>query len=73
MPNKIIVTSSINLSKTQLDEISSILNKKLNFNFPVENRIDSSIKGGFTIEVNDWFLDSSIRHDMETIRRSLLE
>ena len=73
IPDKILITSVFKLSADQVDKIKKSINKILKVDLPVENKIDSKLMGGFTIKVNDWFLDSSIKHEIDLIKRSLLE
>lgn len=69
----IIVTSAISLSDNQLQNIKSLLIKKFKKDLPVTNKIDPDLIGGFTIKVNDWFLDSSIVYEIKYFKRLLLE
>ena len=71
--NEIIVTSAVKISPKQLKNLKFVMQKKLKVNFPIINKIDNNLLGGFTIRVNDWFLDSSISHQVELLKRSLLE
>lgn len=70
--DEIIVTSVIKLTPQQLKNIKVQTEKLLNVKLPVINKIDASLIGGFTIKVNDWLMDSSISHQMEILKRSLL-
>ncbi len=70
--DEIIVLSAVKLSPSQQARIKIILQKKFEVNLPIINIIDTRLIGGFTIRVNDWFLDSSVSHEIELLRRSLL-
>lgn len=71
--DEIIITSVVKLLDDQLQKIKLLLIKKLKKDLPVTNKIDSNLIGGFTIKVNDWFLDSSIVYEIEYFKRLLLE
>lgn len=70
--DEIIVTSAMPLTLPQLKKIKNTLQKHLKKKLPIVNKIDKNLVAGFTIRVNDWFLDSSIRQEMETLTRNLL-
>lgn len=70
--DEIIVTSAVPLNLPQLTKIKNTLEKYLKMKLPIVNKIDKNLIAGFTIRVNDWFLDTSIRQEMETLRRNLL-
>jgi len=70
--DEIIVTSVVPLTQLQKENIKKILSKYLNISFPLENKLDKKLIGGFTIRVNDWFLDASLSHQLEFIRKILL-
>lgn len=70
--DEIIVTSTVLLSPPQLKKIKNTLQKNLKVNLPVVNKIDKTLIAGFTIRVNDWYLDSSVRQALESVKRNLL-
>ncbi len=70
--NEIVVTSVVKLSSPQLAKIKSIFYKKMNLKMPAINKIDKSLLGGFTIRVNDWFLDASVGNQIKIFKRLLL-
>lgn len=70
--DEIIVTSVVGMSPAQMNKIKLCLDKMLNKKLPAVNKIDQNLIGGFTIRVNDWFFDSSISHQIELLRQSLL-
>lgn len=70
--NEIVVTSVVKLSLPQLSKIKSFFQKKMKLKLPAVNLIDKNLIGGFTIRVNDWFLDASIENQIKTFKRILL-
>ncbi len=69
---QIIISSAYPLNSKQLGLLKRIINKKLNLDFPIVNNIDKGLIGGFTVRINDWFMDSSVLHHLQFIKRSLL-
>ncbi len=72
MNNEIVVTSVVKLSFPQLTKIKSIFHKKMNLNMPTINKIDKNLIGGFTIRVNDWFMDASVQNQIKVFKRIML-
>lgn len=70
--NEIVVTSPVHLTPLQLKKIKTVVQKKMRVKFPIINKIDKKLIGGFTLRINDWFLDSSISHQIELSKRLLL-
>lgn len=70
--NEIVVTSVVKLTSPQLSEIKSFFQKKMKLKLPAINLIDKNLIGGFTVQVNDWFLDASIENQIKTFKRILL-
>lgn len=70
--DEIIVTSVVRLTSLQLNALKSILHKSLRVKFPIMNKIEEHLLGGFTVKVNDMFIDLSLRNEMDTLKRSLL-
>lgn len=68
----IIVTSSINLSDKQIENIKNILYKFLDVELPVVNEIDKKFLGGFTVKVGDWFMDASLLHQVKNLKKLML-
>lgn len=71
--DEIIVASAVKLTSEQLDKIKSNIQKIFNADYPIVNNVDNSIIGGFTIKVNDWYFDSSLKTELELQKRLLLE
>lgn len=70
--DKIIVTSSIKLTPQQIKNLQAVLKKILHVKLPIVNNIDKNLIGGFTVKINDWYLDASINHELLLLKRSLL-
>ncbi len=70
--DEIVVSSAYPLNSTQLELLKNLINNKLNVDLPIINYIDKGLIGGFTVRVNDWFMDSSVSHQLQYMKRSLL-
>lgn len=70
--DEIKVTSAVAMTSKQLKLLKSTLSRALGVNLPVKNKVEKSLVGGFTVRVADWFLDASITHELEMLKRSLL-
>ncbi len=69
---EIVISSAYPLNSKQLGLLKHLINNKLNVEMPIVNIIDKGLIGGFTVRVNDWFMDSSVLHHLQFIKRSLL-
>lgn len=70
--DEIIVTSAVKLTQQQIKNLQTTLKKILHVKLPVVNRIDKNLIGGFTVKINDWYLDASINRELLLLKRSLL-
>lgn len=70
--DELVVSSAYLLTSKQLKLLKNLINNKLNVDLPIVNNIDKGLIGGFTVRVNDWFIDSSVSHQLQFIKRSLL-
>lgn len=71
--NQIIVSSPIRLSEKQINQVKSVIYRKFGKKMPVQNKIERELLGGFTIRVNDWFLDASLNFQITNLKRLLLQ
>ena len=67
-----IVTSSVDLSDKQIENIKNILYKFLDVELPVVNEIDKKLLGGFTVRVGDWFMDASLLQQVKIFKKMML-
>jgi len=66
-----IITSAAPLSKDVQDQVLKALQKQHQQLRSAEWRVDPQLLGGFTIQVGDTWYDTSIAHDLFTIREQL--
>lgn len=67
------ITSSIELTESQRNEIKSKLESILGKSVIPKYSIDSSIIGGFKAKYNDTVIDASIKHQLENLKKKLFE
>jgi len=69
---KVIVTSAVALSGPQKEQITNLVNKLFHKKIPLENKLNGELLGGFTVKVGDWFLDASLKRDLNSLKKTLL-
>ena len=67
------ITSSVELTEQQKDQLQSSLEKHTQKDVTSIFAIDDSIIGGFVVKINDTVLDSSIKQQLNKLRKKLFE
>ena len=67
-----IITSPIRLTVEQINYLQIILKKIFNEVLPVQNIIDKNILAGFTVKVGEWYLDASLKTELNNLQQKLL-
>lgn len=67
------VYSTSKLSEEKMNEIESVISKKLNQKVELKNIIDSRLIGGIKVVVHDHVFDGSIKHKIENLKENLKE
>lgn len=70
---EIQVTTAIPFSENQVQELKSTFEQKLKKKVQFIFKIDSSVIGGFIARVNDTLYDASVRHQLEILKKQLLQ
>lgn len=65
------VTTAIPLTEEQVIKLQNELKDKFNKNVVLENKIDTSILGGVLLRIEDKVIDSSIKGQLEEIKKLL--
>lgn len=71
--DKILVTSVIDLSNTQLSILKQTICTIIGTNLPIVNKTSKNLLAGFTVSVGDWFLDASLIKQLENLKSGLLQ
>ena len=68
----VLVTSPVELSESQKEELKRKLAVYTGKNVKMNYRIDKSILGGFIVKIGDTVLDASVLHQLVLLRKKLL-
>jgi F-type H+-transporting ATPase subunit delta len=69
---KVVVESTFELGKSTLSGISQFLNQKLSKEIEIEQRVNQTLIGGFTLTIEDKFMDKSVKGELELFRKKLM-
>lgn len=69
--NLAVITSTVPLSKEQTDKLKQALKKIFAKDLTIENIIDRSILGGFSVKVGDWYVDATLLNDLKNLSKIL--
>ncbi|MDX9769363.1 MAG: ATP synthase F1 subunit delta [Tenuifilaceae bacterium] len=69
---KVMVESASELDSNTLKGISSFLGKKLSKEIEIEQRVNQNLIGGFTLTIEDKFMDKSVKGELELFRKKLM-
>ena len=67
-----IITSHIRLTVEQINYLQITPKKIFNEVLPVQNIIDKNILAGFTVKVGEWYLDASLKTELNNLQQILL-
>ncbi len=70
---KVIVTSALELSAAQLENIKTAAAKKYGKNVSIEASVDETLIGGVQITIGSRQLDGSIKGKLEQIRQKFVQ
>ena len=70
---KVIVTSTVDLTATQLDAVKKAVVKKYGPDVSIESKIDASILGGVQITIGSRQLDGSLKGKLDQIRKKFVQ
>jgi F-type H+-transporting ATPase subunit delta len=67
----VIVTSALKLDASELKGIKSYLDKNLTESYELVEQIDPSLVAGFTLQINDTFIDASVLGKINSVQNKL--
>lgn len=70
--DRIVVTSAVPLTRQELAKVSGVVSKFLKTPLPTSNVVDSSLIGGLSVRVGDFFLDASVARELDLMKRMLV-
>ncbi len=69
--HRVVVTSASALDSAETKTLKSYLDKKLGTAYSMEQIIDSTLLAGFTLQINDTFIDASILGKINSVSNKL--
>lgn len=70
--NHVVLTSAAPLDKTELRGIHAYLDKSLKGPYELVEQLDQSLVAGFTLQLNDTFIDASILGKINSVQNQLI-
>ena len=67
----VVVTSAVGLDATELKGITAYLDKSVGSSYELIQSVDSSLVAGFTLQVNDTFIDASVLGKINSVQNKL--
>lgn len=67
----VVVTSAIALSPKETKSLKLYLDKKIGKSYSLEGVIDPSLLAGFTLQINDTFIDASVLGKINLVSNKL--
>lgn len=71
--NIVVVTSAHKLDPRELETLKSYVKQQLTGPFVLRNDLDESLLAGFTLQINDTFLDASVLGKLNLLQNKLSE
>lgn len=68
---EIVVTSAVELNTEEKQRLESLIKKKFSLDYSLVNQVDKNLIGGFTVKVDDWFVDASFLYQLKRLRNLL--
>lgn len=69
--NRVVVTSALALDTGEIKKITSYLKSIVGTDYDLIKIVDSALVGGFTLQVNDTFIDASILGKINMVQNQL--
>lgn len=69
--NRVVVTSAVKLDAGELKRLNNFVNKQLAAPYILINEVDESLVAGFTLQINDTFLDASLLGKLNILQNKL--
>ncbi|PIR99212.1 hypothetical protein COT87_00555 [Candidatus Collierbacteria bacterium CG10_big_fil_rev_8_21_14_0_10_44_9] len=67
----VVVTSAVALDAPELKDIKSYLAKAVPESYELVQLVDSSLVAGFTLQINDTFIDASVLGKINSVQNKL--
>lgn len=70
--NHVVISSAVTLDPSELKGINEYLGKTLGSGYELIEVVDPSLVGGFTLQINDTFIDASILGKINAVSNKLI-
>jgi ATP synthase F1 delta subunit len=70
--NNVIVTSALKLEPAEVKGLTAYLDKSIGKEYELVQVVDPSLLAGFTLQVNDTFIDASVLGKINTVSNKLI-
>jgi F0F1-type ATP synthase delta subunit len=69
--NRVVITSAVALDTTEVKQITLYLKSSIGTDYELVKAIDPSLVAGFTLQVNDTFIDASVLGKINKVQNTL--
>ena len=69
--NRVVVTSAVALDTSELKQITSYLKSSIGGDYELIKHVDPNLVAGFTLQVNDTFIDASVLGKINLVQNTL--
>ena len=69
--NKVVVTSAVALDTAEFKQISAYLKSSVGTDYELVKLVDPGLVAGFTLQVNDTFIDASVLGKINLVQNTL--
>ena len=70
--SRVVVSSAVALDSSELKGINGYLSKTLGTDYELKEIVDPSLVAGFTLQINDLFIDASVLGKINTVSNKLI-
>lgn len=68
----VVVSSAVSLDSSELKGINSYLSTAIGTEYALKEVVDPSLVAGFTLQINDTFIDASVLGKINTVSNKLI-
>ncbi len=69
--NRVVITSAVALDASEIKQITAYLKSSLGVDYELVKLVDPSLLAGFTLQVNDTFIDASVLGKINMVQNTL--
>ena len=69
--NRVVVTSAVALDSAEIKQIGNYLKSSIGVDYDLVKKVDPLLVAGFTLQVNDTFIDASVLGKINMVQNQL--